>query len=180
MKTIAARAIGCCFLLTMAFGQEQKAVLPAEPANAVPDLKIRFSCSPAKPGAIVASVSWTGAGPGAGIARVDVTAVRSGFASGQYATLSPLAANTKFVLRGESREAGLAAMGAGQGGYELQEFNAPVVEGGRFTLMIANVQPNLVYYWRVLSEHEAGWAPSQVVRATAPVCPVDIVTKRSK
>jgi hypothetical protein len=42
-------------------------------------------------------------------------------------------------------------------------------------IALADLEPGINYYWRVLIRSGGGWIPSQVARFEAPTCPVDFV-----
>lgn len=177
MFSIAVRVLAFGCICCAAYAQE-KSVLPADPAGVIPGLKLRFSCGPVRTGMPMAELTWSAAGQPARIGRVDVTAFRDGFETGKYATASPPAVNSKLVLHTQAANAQPAGMGLN--GLEIEEVKMPSGENGVFSLKMGNIQPNIVYSFRVLTELAAGWAPSQVVRGSAPVCPADMVKKAPK
>ena len=99
--------------------------------------------------------------------RLDVSVFKKGFETNKFALLykskqTRIMDQKLFPKRQMANALNLTAMDVSQ------------VEANQNVLYkLEGLEPGLTYFWRVLRENKDTWETSEVIRITAPTCPLD-------
>lgn len=133
-----------------------------------PDLHADVRCSEPDVRTVIATLSWRENQIQAAAQRIDVTVFKEGFDKGLFAT-APADKGGKFefapALRRMEREPGRA--------FELVADPRPDSRKEFIAIDIRNLEPRLLYRWRVASRTDRGWVSSPVVTLESPPCIAD-------
>lgn len=155
---------------------EEDRVAPTR-GRQVAGFEIQVGCSETELRTPIATLTWKPR-PGreaAGALRVDVAAGKQGFEKGQFVKLFLGPAPRVEPTAGLQRET------QGTLGRTLAlEVDAAGREevGGQSRLRVRNMEPGVLYFWRMAERTGREWAGGRTVRVEAPVCVADLVEEK--
>jgi hypothetical protein len=146
--------------------------------RALAGIECKVFCSKVKLRTPVAELTWMSSEVSLTGQGLEVTVYKDGFEKGQYARLSLIERNQKFVLQQAERYAG----GTRPPGLDqlivvdvrTQRTALRQKAANRVTVQIEGLEPGLNYYWRVTPSTAAGPATKEGVGCQAPICPADM------
>lgn len=174
-------ALGCASQAGRSPGSAADAAPPPEEAVAVrivedlaPDLRVEVGCSETELRTSVATVTWRATKDPDASHVVDVGVNKGGFTRGHSTriTLGP-EPRLERVARTEAAEKTLGRALA----FRLQGAKLDRARNV-FQVRVAQLEPGVVYFWRVAQRQGATLAASKTVRVEVPPCVADIVEER--
>ena len=163
-------------------------ILERTDALSRPPMEVEVGCSETELRMPVAIVKWRRSSaalstPSQG-QRLDVTVYSEGFEHGWYAS-ARMDQGGQFQMQPELRaltqvQDADATQQRTVRAFDitLQRNTAALTPEGMNVMEVRNLEPGVIYQWRMLDRLTAGWVPSQTVTVEAPVCVADMVKER--
>ncbi len=133
----------------------------------VPGFEVEIGCSPDELRSPAADVRWVADGTPESNVRVDVTVTKTGFATGQFASIVVSEAGRALLFRAEALPPALdLTLDPPARRHVDLDPTSPLM----FALRAGNLEPGVLYLWRVVRS-EGG--VSETVRTETSSCPAD-------
>jgi hypothetical protein len=153
-------------------------VIPQRRDDVAPGFTVEVACSETDLRKPVAIIRWNASSSfRADDQRLDVTVFKDGFERGEFATIDPQGGRARMAR--PSTE-GLLESGGARMIRPLDLTVAPRSsreaapdDGGMTVIEVQNLEPGVLYQWRMVGRAEAGFGATETVAVEAPVCVAD-------
>ena len=132
-------------------------------------LQAEVFCSPAQIRTAVTHISWQASEEQLRVQQLQMTIFKQGFEQGIFGTMSPLQ-DKQLNLSPLTRERQAVTEGLQRLNAALYSYNP---KDQTVTVELANLEPGLLYFFRLQSE---GKTVGSVLKVESPICPADIET----